>query len=372
MKILIVNIGPSRSDVGNYVKLILKYDRFDYDVLNVSLFGRRSPADYPSSVGHTNYISISSNPVEGLLKYYFRSMPREIVSGAEEMGYGVDLVFLSQQDLIGAAALIRKRLGRPVVATIHDVGIFRWHLLHPYRFFIDSNLRRVNDLSMVFFGSKKTEQDVMRKVDLHVPYMVIEPTVDPQLFRPILRLEAREKLDLPLEGTLLLSVGKDGYVKNISIVLKSIAFLDGVKLVRVGKLENSLPIYLSLPQDVKERILIKVNVPDELLPYYYSAADTFLFPSIAKGFGLELLEAAFCGTPVVTTNAPPMNDIMPAGHFINNPMDPEELAQAVRLTLKKRDDIIKSYDALKQRFGVERFIHGFESAILDAASPKNR
>jgi glycosyltransferase involved in cell wall biosynthesis len=368
LKVLIINIGPSRSGVGNYVKLILKYGRLDYDVLNVSLSGRRSPADYPSSVEHTSYISISSNPVEGLIKYYFGFMSREITSGAEDMGRDADLIFLSQQDLIGAAALIRKRLGRPVVATIHDVGIFRGkYLLHPYRFFIDSNLRRVNDLSMVFFDSEKTEQDVMRKVDLRVPHRVIELTVDPQLFRPIPRSEAREKLDLPLEGTLLLSVGKDGYVKNIRTVLRSLAFLDNVKLVRVGKLENSLRVYRSLPQDIRERILIREDVPDELLPYYYSAADAFLFPSLAEGFGLELLEAAFCGTPVVTTHAPPMNDIIPVGHFVKDPKDPKKLAEAVRLTLRDRDDILKSYVDLRRRFDVERFIREFESALAEVA-----
>ena len=372
LKVLIINIGPSRSGVGNYVKLILKYGRLDYDILNVSLFGRRSPADYPSSVEHTSYISISSNPVEGLLKHYLGFMSREITSGAEDMGRDADLIFLSQQDLIGVAALIRKRLGRPVVATIHDVGIFRGkYLWHPYRFFIDSNLRRVNDLSMVFFDSEKTEQDVMRKVDLRVPHRVIELTVDPQLFRPIPRSEAREKLDLPLEGTLLLSVGKDGYVKNIRTVLRSLAFLDNVKLVRVGKLENSLRVYRSLPQDIRERILIREDVPDELLPYYYSAADAFLFPSLAEGFGLELLEAAFCGTPVVTTDAPPMNEIIPVGHFVKDPMDPKKLAEAVRLTLRDRDDILESYGSLRRRFDVERFIRNFEGGILEASGLKD-
>ena len=367
MNVLIINIGPSRSGVGNYVKLILKYGKLDYDILNVSLFGRRSPADYPSSVGHTSYISVSSNPVEGLLKYYLGLMSREITSGAEDIGREADLIFLSQQDLIGAAALIRKRLGRPVVATIHDVGLFRGkYLLHPYRFFIDSNLRRVNDLSMVFFVSKKTEQDVMRKVDLRVPHRVIEETVDPQLFRPIPRSEARERLNLPSKETLLLSIGKDKYNKNISTVLRSLSYMDGVKLVRVGKLENSLHVYRSLPQDIRERILIREDVPDEL-PYHYSAADAFLFPSLAEGFGLKQLEAAFCGTPVVTTDAPPMNDIIPVGHLVKDPKDPKELAEAVRLTLRDRDDILESYVGLRRRFDVGRFVREFESALAEVA-----
>jgi len=368
--VLIINIGPSKSGVGNYVKLILKYGKLDYDILNVSLVGRNSSADYPSSAGRTDYVSISSNLIERLLKYYFGFMSEEIVSSAKKMGQDTDLIFLSQQDLIGAVALIRERLGRPVVATIHDAGIFHWKYFNPYRFFIDSNLRRVNDLSMVFFDSEKTEQDVIKKVDLHVPHRVIEPTVDPQLFRPIPRLEAREKLDLPLEGTLLLSVGADRHNKNISTVLRSLTFLDSVKLVRVGKLGNSLPIYRSLPQDIRERILIREDVPDELLPYYYSAADAFLFPSLAEGFGLELLEAAFCGTPVVTTDAPPMNDIMPAGHFVKDPMDPEKLAEAVKLTLRDRDDILESYGSLRRRFDVERFISNFEGGILEASGLK--
>ena len=41
----------------------------------------------------------------------------------------------------------------------------------------------------------------------------------------------------------------------------------------------------------------------------YSAARGFLFPSLAEGFGWPLIEAQACGCPVVTTDAPPMNEV---------------------------------------------------------------
>ncbi|MFQ1020799.1 glycosyltransferase [Tardisphaera saccharovorans] len=118
MKVLLVNISPSRSGVGNYVKLIMKYSHFSYDLLNVSLFGRSEPSLYPLSPhGKTEHMSVSSGPLQGLLKFYSGAMGRQIAGRVRAMGGDADAVFLSQQDLIHSARAIREQTGKPVVAT---------------------------------------------------------------------------------------------------------------------------------------------------------------------------------------------------------------------------------------------------------------
>jgi glycosyltransferase involved in cell wall biosynthesis len=53
-------------------------------------------------------------------------------------------------------------------------------------------------------------------------------------------------------------------------------------------------------------------VPDEELPQWYRAAELFLYPSRYEGFGLPVVEAMACGTPVICSNAPGVREV--AGH----------------------------------------------------------
>ena len=154
MKALIIDIGPSMTGNCNYVKLMLKYGKLNYDTLNASLFGYHSLSYYPSSARQNGYLSISAGPVQGLFGFYFGSMSKRIATEAEKIGHSADIVFLSKEGLIRAAALIRRKLAKPVTATIHDAWIFCWKRFHPYRFFIDLNLRGVNYLSVLLDSNK--------------------------------------------------------------------------------------------------------------------------------------------------------------------------------------------------------------------------
>lgn len=51
----------------------------------------------------------------------------------------------------------------------------------------------------------------------------------------------------------------------------------------------------------RERVIEVGYVPDEDLPVYYSLADLLVLPTLLEGFGIPLVEALACGTPVVTT-----------------------------------------------------------------------
>ena len=58
-----------------------------------------------------------------------------------------------------------------------------------------------------------------------------------------------------------------------------------------------------------EAIKLLGYVPDEALPYLYRGADFLLFPSLYEGFGLPVLEAMACGTPVVTSSTTSLPEV---------------------------------------------------------------
>jgi glycosyltransferase involved in cell wall biosynthesis len=74
-------------------------------------------------------------------------------------------------------------------------------------------------------------------------------------------------------------------------------------------------------------------VPDELLPAVYSAASVLAFPSLYEGFGLPILEAMACGTPVVASRASCLPEVAEGAALLIDPTDVDELATALELML---------------------------------------
>jgi glycosyltransferase involved in cell wall biosynthesis len=70
-----------------------------------------------------------------------------------------------------------------------------------------------------------------------------------------------------------------------------------------------------------------VAEPD--LPALYSAARLYVFPSLFEGFGLPILEAMACGTPVVSSNATSLPEVAGDAACLVDPLDEDQLAEAM-------------------------------------------
>jgi glycosyltransferase involved in cell wall biosynthesis len=69
--------------------------------------------------------------------------------------------------------------------------------------------------------------------------------------------------------------------------------------------------------------------PDAELPALYSAADVFVFPSLYEGFGLPVLEAMACGTPVIASNTSAIPEIAADTGILFDPYDTRGLTEAI-------------------------------------------
>jgi glycosyltransferase involved in cell wall biosynthesis len=84
-------------------------------------------------------------------------------------------------------------------------------------------------------------------------------------------------------------------------------------------------------------VLFTGYVPAEDLPGLYSAADALLLPSQYEGFGLPLLEAMACGTPVVCSRASSLPELAGDAALLIEPDDAEGLTAAIRQLIDQPD-----------------------------------
>ena len=83
----------------------------------------------------------------------------------------------------------------------------------------------------------------------------------------------------------------------------------------------------------------------------YNAAFAFLYPSLRESFGIPLVEAMACGTPVITGNTSSMPEVGGPGILAIDPCRPEEIARAV-LRLENEDTLYRrqrEYGLLRAR-----------------------
>ena len=78
--------------------------------------------------------------------------------------------------------------------------------------------------------------------------------------------------------------------------------------------------------NVREKIFMPGYIPNQDLPYIYNSAFAFLYTSLRESFGIPLLEAMACGTPVVTSNTSSMPEIGGINAIQVNPENADEIA----------------------------------------------
>ena len=80
---------------------------------------------------------------------------------------------------------------------------------------------------------------------------------------------------------------------------------------------------------VADRITVLGHVEDDLLSLLYSNASVFVFPSLCEGFGLPVLEAMACGTPVVSSNRGSLPEVAGDAAVLVDPTNEGDIADAI-------------------------------------------
>jgi len=89
-------------------------------------------------------------------------------------------------------------------------------------------------------------------------------------------------------------------------------------------------------------------IDDEDLPAVYGGALCFVFPSLYEGFGLPILEAMGCGTPVITSNVAAIPEVAGDAALLIDPQDVEGIAAAM--------SVLVHNDTIRERLRQKGFI----------------
>jgi len=146
-----------------------------------------------------------------------------------------------------------------------------------------------------------------------------------------------------IERPYILYVGSLEKRKNLPRLLEAYAYLretlPGWKLVIVGGRKwKSDPIYKAVQRlGLEPHVIFTGFVAEEDLPALYNGADLFVFPSLYEGFGLPVLEAMACGTPVVTSNTSSLPEVAGEAALLVAPTDVKAIAAAMQRVLSEPD-----------------------------------
>jgi glycosyltransferase involved in cell wall biosynthesis len=230
------------------------------------------------------------------------------------------------------------------VVTIHDCAFLdRAECFTPrfaawLQWLVPKLARRVRQILTVSQYSKDRIAETCRvpAEKIHVVYNGVDPRFRPASAQEI--TAARERFALP--ENYVLCVGSIEPRKNLPRLLEAWNLVnkqrasnqqhqqDKPKLVLVG---TTAAVFASAKLEApEESVVLTGYVPDEMLPALYSGAAAFVYPSLYEGFGLTVLEAMACGTPVICSSTTSLPEVAGDAAVLVDPSDTAAISQAIQ------------------------------------------
>jgi glycosyltransferase involved in cell wall biosynthesis len=225
---------------------------------------------------------------------------------------------------------------KKLVVTLHDIAF----ITHPdsfskvfrkyYQYIIPKVIKRANKIITV---SNFTKFEILKyypfaKNKIEVIYLGVD-----KKFR-VLDIEKQNYI---------LYVGSINKRKNFISVLKAFMQLDiDYKLIMVGNFHENFSLneeskYIIKKAKKSNKIEFRENISDEELIKLYNLSKLFIYPSFYEGFGLPIVEAMACGTPVITSNVSSLPEVGGDAVVYVDPNDIEDIKEKIIIVLNDED-----------------------------------
>jgi glycosyltransferase involved in cell wall biosynthesis len=236
----------------------------------------------------------------------------------------------------------------PSVVTVHDLGYLHYPEAHRLfdRWYLRWTTRRhARQAACVIADSQATRADLIHHCQADPDRIVV---VYPGRDQSLGRVDAPEAISdvkkrYGIGGDYLLYLGTLQPRKNLVRLVEAFARLQlptaGLRLVLAGKkgwLYDDLFARVEA-LGLEDRVLFAGYVADEDKASLLSGALALVYPSLYEGFGLPVLEAMSCGTPVLTSNVSSLPEV--AGHaaLLVDPLDVGAIAEGMSCLIADGD-----------------------------------
>lgn len=227
---------------------------------------------------------------------------------------------------------------RHTVVTIHDISFLRnpaWFRADRALYYRKAIKMTLNRAAMVITGSQYTACDLEEMLGFSRERVRVTPYAARSEFRPLdeaAQQAVRTKYKLP--NRFFLCLGTFEPRKNLErcvLAFSQIAAKLSSDLVLAGRWGWKTRGLRAVLNDspYAGRIHLPGFIMDEDLPAVLSAATALLYPSLYEGFGLPVIEAMACGTPVVVSRASSLPEVAGDAALYVDPYDTEALSQAL-------------------------------------------
>ncbi len=323
---LLASSGSYRSaGIHTYLQHSLQHLPEADPALSLTLFAAHPPAELPASIAVRRPPWNTDRPL-GRILWEQSALPWAVRR--------------MRADVLHATAFVAPMLRpAPTIVTIYDVSF----ALFPqfFRGFQQTYLRAgtrwsARHVQRIVTISDCTRQDVHRLYGVPLERIdVAYPGVD-EILQPLDRDRVQEFRRLKnLPDKFLLYLGTLEPRKNLAMLVRAFAQLKHeypeAFLVLAGGIGwLTAEVFAAIEScDVKDSVVLPGYVPAEEKALWYAAATAFVFPSRYEGFGIPPLEAMACGTPVLTSNAASLPEVVGEAGVLIAPDDVSGWAAAL-------------------------------------------
>jgi len=336
-------IFPEISGIGNYTRQLLwQFARLDLPGSLLVLFDNATVMK--RTLDETG-LAENGNVAVSCLPWSVFSLQSQLRLPAYLKREQVD-VFHSPNYMIPLAAFPRGRTGRvKCVTTIHDVipMVFPDHapksrktrLFPIFRALMQEVRKRADAIITVSDASRRDILEQLRIPSdaadkVHTVYNGVSEHYTP----------ATPEAAAPTAPYTLLYVGRADPYKNVDTLIQALARVRTesslpVHLVIAGSPDPRYPQAMELAKELHltDAITWTGYLTDEALVDAYRSADLLVHPSRYEGFGLQIVEAMACGTPVVCSNGGSLPEVAGDAGIQVDPDDTKGFAKAITRVL---------------------------------------